>query len=346
MRPAREAGRPRRRKVLSRAALAAVAIAYVGLLCAWLYRPDPSDGMSGIETALAWVSLMATTFAPHAGLGLISAAVVLAALRARAAAAASVPLAAACLGPWAISLSGGAAGEEGGPRSLLVLSANLLATSDSDGELLEQIGTHQPDVIVLQEVRAESLARLERALAERYPHVAAAPREHLFGEAVFSALPFAREARVVMPEDGRDLPQVMVWVEWGGEELCVWNIHLHPPTGRSLVAGQAMLAWRMGGALDGLAAEGTEAIVAGDFNAPWGAQPLDALRERGFREAHRAAGEGAGASWPRRGLLSLPPGIRIDHVAYSNGLECVEAWGGAWTSSDHRPQFARFVRAQ
>ncbi|HZW09726.1 MAG TPA: endonuclease/exonuclease/phosphatase family protein, partial [Phycisphaerales bacterium] len=181
-------------------------------------------------------------------------------------------------------------------------------------------------------------------LGEEYVHQAPAAREHLYGEAIFSKLPFTREPRVIMPEDGRDLPQVMAWVEWQGRELCVWDIHLHSPISLGSMAGQASLAWEMGAELDALAAAGTPAIVAGDFNSPWGGQPLDAVRERRYREAHREVGSGIGRSWPAQGiLLRLPPGIRIDHITYSRELECVEAWGGEWTSSDHRPQFARFM---
>lgn len=338
------AGPTRLAVMLRRLALGAVVLGYLGFGLIALYRPDPSDGMGGGETLLAWLSLLGTTFLPHAGVGLVVALAVCVLLRARAALLAGVPLLAMSAGPWVVSFAPGpetaVASADG---SMLVMSANLLGTSRSDQEVLAQIDAHLPDVIVFQEVRSGSLARLTAALGDRYESVAA-PREHLFGAATFSRLPFSRPTEVVMPGDGRDLPQLMSWVEWNGQELCVWNIHLHSPIGRSQVAGQARLSWEMGVTLDSRAAEGVPTIVAGDFNSPWGAMPLDVLRERGYREAHRVAGEGPGASWPARGLLSLPPGIRIDHAAFSPGLVCVDAWVGEATSSDHRPIFARFVR--
>ncbi|MFG0242640.1 MAG: endonuclease/exonuclease/phosphatase family protein [Phycisphaerales bacterium JB054] len=331
-------------RAVRRLALGGVLAGYLGFGLVTLYRADPSDGMGGGETLLAWLSLLGTTFLPHASVGLVVGLVVCALLRARAALIAGVPLLAMSAGPWLVSFAPPpAAGVASADGSILVMSANLLGTSRSDEEVLAQIDAYKPDVIVFQEVRPGSLARLTSALGDRYGS-AAAPREHLFGAATFSRLPFSRKTEVVMPGDGSDLPQLMSWVDWGGQELCVWNIHLHSPVGRSQVAGQARLSWEMGHTLDSRAAEGVPTIVAGDFNSPWRAMPLDELRDRGYREAHRVVGAGPGATWPARGLLSLPPGIRIDHAAFSPGLVCVEAWVGEATSSDHRPIFARFVR--
>ena len=350
--PRREAGGQtesnslRRRRAVARVGLFAIALGYLGLAFVSLYRPNPGDGMGSLEAALTWASLMGATFLPHAGVALMVGLVACVLLRARKTALVGVPLLALSLGPWLLSF--GPARTDDAARSdgdsLLVLSANLLGVSRSDIDLLGQIETHEPDVIMLQEVRGASLERLVEALGDTYEHVAA-PRESNFGVAVFSRLAFKRDARVLHPSSGADLPQLIAWVDWGGEELCVWDVHLLPPTGRGPVAGQARMAWEMGDVLDELLGEGRPMIVAGDFNSPWRGQPLDGLRERGFVEAHREAGRGPGSSWPARGLLSLPPGIRIDHVAYTPGLTCVEAWVGEATASDHRPNFARFARA-
>jgi endonuclease/exonuclease/phosphatase (EEP) superfamily protein YafD len=317
-----------------------IAAGYVALALVLLYRPSPGDGMGPLETVLTWFSLMGATFLPHAGIALVVAIAVCVLAKARKTAIVGMPLLVMSLGPLVWSFAPPREPSAAAGRTMLVLSANLLGTSRSDVDLLAQIETHDPDVIVLQEVRDESAQRLIAALGDRYEHVAV-PRPHLFGQAVFSRLPFSREASIVFPEDDRDLPQVMVWVEFEGRELCVWDIHLLPPTGRTLVRGQATLAHQMGPRLDHLASTGIGAVVAGDFNSPWRGQPLDALRSRGFVESHRAAGSGPGASWPARGLLALPPGIRVDHIACSPELVCVEAWVGDATASDHRPVFAR-----
>ncbi|VAX39100.1 hypothetical protein MNBD_PLANCTO03-1921, partial [hydrothermal vent metagenome] len=231
-----------RRRVIGRVGLLGIAAGYVALVCVGFFRPDPANGMGATESVLAWLSLMGTTFLPHAGVGLVAWLAVLAIAKAYKTVAIGVPLLVLSLGPWVWSFvpsrDGGPVARGDAGETMLVLSANLLGTSRSDVELLEQIAAHEPEVIVLQEVRAASLARLESALADRY-RVVAAPREHLFGGAVFSRLPFTRPARIVYPTDGHDLPQIMVWVEFAGQEVCVFDIHLLPPTGLHLVAGQA-----------------------------------------------------------------------------------------------------------
>ncbi|MCC7387948.1 MAG: endonuclease/exonuclease/phosphatase family protein [Phycisphaerales bacterium] len=334
------------RRAAARLGAIGVLAGYAALALALLYRPSPADGMGPVETLLTWCSLMGTTFLPHAGMALLVALCILLLLRARKAALAGLPLLAISLGPWLLSFA------PPGPRtpptpptpdgSLLVLSANLLASTRSEEQLFAQIREHRPDVILVQEVRDASAARLHAALDDEY-HSVAILREDNFGQAVFSRLPFTRDPVIAPLDDSNPLPQISAFIEFEGRELCLWNIHLTSPLNLTRTAEQAAMAWRMGAYLDDLAARGAPAIVGGDFNAPWGAQPLDALRTRGYREAHRAAGEGPGATWPRITPLKYAPGITLDHIAFPAQLECLQAWAGEDTGSDHKPIFARLA---
>ena len=90
---------------LRRFALGAVVVGYLGFGLVTLYRADPSDGMGGGETLLAWLSLLGTTFLPHASIGLLVALLVCVLVRARAALLAGVPLLAMSAGPWLVRLS-------------------------------------------------------------------------------------------------------------------------------------------------------------------------------------------------------------------------------------------------
>lgn len=332
------------RQGAARLGLPGVVAGYGAVLFILLYRPTPADGMGQGEILLTWASLMGNTFLPHLGLALLGWLAVCLLVRARKTALAGVPLLAMSLGPWLLGFAPAhrPVAPVPGQDSLLVLSANLLGVSRSDVELVEQVSAQRPDIILLQEVREGAVERLTAALGDRYTHIAA-PRPDFTGVAIFSRLPFTREPRVVYPLPGGTMPHLQAWVEWQGREVCVWDVHLPSPVGRSVTAAQARTAWAMGPVLDGLMAEGEPMIVAGDFNSPWRAQPLDALRGRGFAEAFRSAGRGSGASWPSRGLLSLPPGIRIDQISFTPQFRCVDAWMGRATSSDHLPNFARFV---
>lgn len=341
------------RWVGARVVLAALCAGYLALAFAALYRPDPSDGMGPLETALTWLSLMGTTFLPHAGMALLAVLLLCVLLRARKTVLAGLPLLAMSLGPWAGSfvplhgfggrggpIAGGGATPSG--ETMLVMSANLLASTRSDEALLAQIAAHHPDLILVQEVRDASAARLTAALGGEYAFVAI-PREDNFGQAIFSRLPFTREPEIT-PRDGESpLPQVRAFVEFAGREVCVWDVHLMSPLNLERAGEQARMAWEMGARLDDLAVAGVLVVVGGDFNSPWRAQPLDALRARGFREAQREAGLGPGATWPRITALKHAPGIVLDHIAFGRAFTCVEAWPGEDTGSDHKPIFARLL---
>jgi len=332
------AGRARRAFV--GVALLGIVCGYFWLLFVWLYRPDASDGVGPAESALAWASLMATTFLPHAGIALAAALVLCVLVRVRRPVVAGAPLLALSLGPWLWSFLPAHPPESG--RTMLVLSANLLASTSSDEALLAQIDEHRPEVVLIQEVREASAQRLRNALGGDYS-IVAAPREDNFGQAVLSRLPFTREPEVVFLGGEEPLPQIVAFVEFEGREVCVWNIHLLSPLSIARAGEQAAMAWQMGARLDALRGSGTPAVVAGDFNGPWPSQPLDALRARGYRQAHREAGRGPGATWPRITMLKRLPGITLDHIAHSRELACTQAWTGEDTGSDHKPVFARLA---
>ncbi len=346
MRRADRPARTRLHRVIWALGIAGIGLGYAALAFARLYRPEPADGFGRGEAALTWLSLMGTTFLPHAGIGLMVGLGALLVLRRWRTAAVGVPLLALSLGPWLVAFTPQrGAGSGGAPDSaaasdgsMLVLSVNLLSTSNADRAILEQIDRHLPDVILVQEITNAAYERVRSTLAEDYPHAVGAPREDHFGQAVFSRVPFSRPARLYPPRPGWDVPQIMAFVELGGREVCLWNLHLLPPVSFDAVAWQAA----RGAELAAVAAEtGVPTLVCGDFNSPWTGQPLDSLRRGGYTEAHRAAGRGPGNTWPRRTVLRFAPGVRIDHVAVPPEMRCAEAWTGEDTGSDHRPVFAR-----
>lgn len=344
MRRADRPARTRLHRVIWALAIAGIGLGYAALAFARLYRPEPADGFGRGEAALTWLSLMGTTFLPHAGMGLALGLGLLLVLRRWRTAAAGVPLLAMSLGPWLVAAvlpRGGGGAPDPGARidgTLLVLSVNLLSTSDADAAVLEQVDRHRPDVILVQEITPATYERMRATLAEDYPHAVGAPREDHFGQAVFSRVAFTRPALLYPRRAGWDVPQIMAFVDLGGREVCLWNVHLLPPVSFEGVMWQAA----RGAEMAGVAAEtGVPTLVCGDFNSPWTGQPLDSLRRGGYTEAHRAAGRGPGNTWPRRSVLRFAPGVRIDHVAVPPEMRCVEAWTGEDTGSDHRPVFAR-----
>jgi len=196
-------------------AIAGIALGYAALVFARLYRPDPTDGFGRGEAALTWLSLMATTFLPHAGMGLALGLGLLLVMRRWRTAAAGAPLLAMSLGPWLVAAvlpRGGGGVPDPGARidgTLLVLSVNLLSTSNANSAILAQIERHRPDVILVQEITHAAYERVRSALADDYPHALGAPREDNFGQAVFSRVPFTRPPVLYPRREGWDFPQMM-----------------------------------------------------------------------------------------------------------------------------------------
>ena len=332
------------RRWLARACAAFALGVAVWLAFGALWRHDPADA-SRLGGWLAFASLCSQTFAFHAGVFVLLAGVVALTARARRAAVLLALLLVPTLGARAVTHVPPDPGAPDGP-GLTVFSANLLYGRADEANLLAQIEAADPDLILFQEYTPLS-ASYERRLRDRYPHRVVLAREDAFGQAVFSRVPFTREPEVWRGPPGSVIPLIACEVVSDAGRVAVWNVHTLPPIGwRNTVAQRAMVAWIAGradatmsgpDAPDGL-------IVAGDFNAPYATNHLRELRAAGLREAHRDAGLGPGATWPRLWWKRHFPGIRLDHAMHAGSLRAAHASVGADFGSDHRPVIARFVR--
>ncbi|MFI4881140.1 MAG: endonuclease/exonuclease/phosphatase family protein, partial [Phycisphaerales bacterium JB064] len=227
--------------------------------------------------------------------------------------------------------------------TLTVMSCNLcFGTADAD-RLISWIDEVDPDVIVLQEYGGGWPEVVRTRLTSAYPHVIENPQQNAFGSATLSRMPILDRTMFTWPGDF-DVKMPRITIEHAGREVDVTNVHVVPPVALSWVRRQmaqvAELAQegarRLGGTSGPHEVDG--AIFAGDFNAPWNTNHLRPLARAGLWEAHARVGSSRGATWgPRRGLLSLAPGIRLDHAVYGGDLEPVFSVVGPDVGSDHRP---------
>lgn len=227
-----------------------------------------------------------------------------------------------------------------GRPTILIMSANLLYSRADFVSIRRQIEEHTPDMVLFQEFTPDAQAALGDWLRGVYPHYVEHPQVHAFGQAVYSKLALSEPPRLFPP--GISLSQITVRVSWEESPLSVTNVHLVPPV-LSLADEHRSQARLLGDWL-GTRASGGDAVAAGDWNATWRTPHMACLARAGFQESHEACGVGRGSTWPRTGVLSLVPGIRLDHVVYSAGLECFEAWVGDDVGSDHAPVFTRLAR--
>lgn len=328
---------------------------FAGVLGLWglgLVVSGDLEGAGHSHLLVFWVAFMARTFGFHMGLGLGVLVVLAVAVRRRRLAGCAAVLGAVLAGPGVVSGLRSLPTAPAGVPVLTVMSANLLVGHADEDALLAEIARHDPDLLIFQEYTPAKADVLVPRLKAKYPYRHEAMRQHAFGGAVFSKLPFVgepedaphaelragaglREGGVVGIQD----PQIRVVVEFAGAPVVVQNIHDAPPMGGSYLAEQRrFIGWLARWA----AAEPRAVLIAGDFNStPESVNAAD-LRAAGLTEAHTAAGVGRGGTWPTDGPLSWFPRVRIDQV-WTRGLRCVSSVVGEPNASDHRPVVARFV---
>ena len=215
--------------------------------------------------------------------------------------------------------------------------------------LAQEIATHDPDVLVLQD--ANDLRRLAPATMNAM----------MGGRAIYAFGQYVIASRFPLRDCGegeipiRDAPHTFVRceVEAPGSRIDVVTAHfLTPRDGLddlrrgSLAAGSR--AWKQNVAdrmeqahhlAAGIAVRGRPTIVAGDFNAPPGSLVLRALEATGMRDAFDVAGLGYGYTYGH----SLRPGIsflRLDHILVSEELHVAGCFVGGKAASPHRPVIA------
>lgn len=339
---------PRGFRATMRPRVRASAALALGLVAFGAWWPDDLSRDEAWFVRVSWAAFMIRTFWFHAGLALLADAALAWVVRARVTAAVLALVGVAIVWPTVLSFVPRAGAPGPGQSTLTVLSANLLFGRADARKLAGVVASTAPDVIVFQEYTHASAAFLQATLADQYPHRFEHARDDAFGQAVYSRLPFAGAPRAFPPGPGWSEPQIRVEVEFDGMRVGIMNIHVMPPTSLSMIREQRdrtlALSRLVRDELAG-AARGSALIVAGDLNATPESEALELLCAAGLNDAHADAGFGRGSTWPRDTWLKWAPGVRIDHVLASDSLRSIHSGVSADIGSDHRPTFARFVRA-
>ncbi|GAA5045710.1 endonuclease/exonuclease/phosphatase family metal-dependent hydrolase [Thermocatellispora tengchongensis] len=286
--------------------------------------------LSGWEALFRWVQLV--SFTPY--VAAVAPLPALAALLLRrwgagaVAAVAALALAAAVL-PRALPEDAPA----GGPRTLRVLSANLLEGRAGQRALVDLVRAEHADVLTLQEATPDAADRLEAAgLLDLLPHRAGGLiRGGTRGSAIYARFP----VRELPPIDigGFGQARAMIAVP-GGAEVEVTSAHPCAPYREALHA-----CWRDGlRALPGAGGEGTLRVLAGDFNSTLDHAELRAVIARGYRDAADAVGEGLRATWPYDGRPV--PGVALDRVLADERMAVTAFRVHELPRTDHRAVFA------
>ena len=233
-----------------------------------------------------------------------------------------------------------------------VVSFNVQGSNAELERATEWLLSAAPDVIVLQETADGYDPRLAPLYAV-YAH-----EDHVEGSArVFSRYAILKRDALTIEapgddQSGREALRLLLDVD--GRPLAVYALHFSLPL-RPRAAGdayvelgpEALLRYdesrrnaQIRRFLDILDEESAPFIAAGDFNMSDASLIYDELAGR-MQDGWRAAGNGAGRTWPVAEAIGLPrvvqPFLRIDYAWHSDALRATAAEVGAAIGSDHLP---------
>jgi endonuclease/exonuclease/phosphatase family metal-dependent hydrolase len=243
--------------------------------------------------------------------------------------------------------------EEGRGTPIELVTWNLELGSDSGRDLVGVLSASRADVVVLQELTPDHVARIRRsdALATRFPNRILVPSDDVFGIGLLSTFPIVASEPL---DDPRGLVAIL---DIGGPDpLTV--ISAHPPPPRYLFSPgvpprpTAFDPELRDAALAALRARievelrtRQPLVVLGDFNVT-PTEPAYAELSPGLDDVHLAVGVGPGWTWRPRQVEALPVGIlRIDHVFVAPGIRPVGSFTDCSHPGDHCVVSARVIVA-
>ncbi len=219
---------------------------------------------------------------------------------------------------------------------LSVMSYNTWSRNRDDARIANVILSHQPDILLLQEVPPKVFGRVMDRLRDLYggSRVYSA-YEHTLQQAVVSRYPV--ESSASLDEKGKS--QKVVLRSPSGP-VTVFNVH-------PLRTGGWRYRYEQIASLleEDVLREKAPVVLGGDLNAPEHSQ-LYRLIAGHLENAHREAGFGFGFTYPSPsvrwlGLFPVPSLVRIDHIFFSDQFVALRAGTIAESGgSDHRPVFA------
>jgi vancomycin resistance protein VanJ len=209
------------------------------------------------------------------------------------------------------------------------------------------------DVILLQEIPEQYSTDGLPGLRDIYPYQMVQSLDmREWGNAILSRYPFGETENFDLEGDGTPSHQ-RVTLDWGGQLIAIYNIHLVMPIGDqahlsfpinnpflnlALKYDDTLRNYEIDQLLTRLETETYPFIVGGDFNTS--DQSMIYHRIAAYmRDTFREVGSGFGGSWPLplAGEFPsfIPPLFRVDYIWHSDHFTAVSAEQGPPLGSDH-----------
>ncbi len=220
--------------------------------------------------------------------------------------------------------------------ALTVMTANVLHGQADMAAVMRLVREHRVDVLSVQELTPEGLARLDAAgAAQALPGRTTEPAPGARGSGLLARRAL-RPVRRQAPA-GAAQPEALVAVR-GAPPVRMKTVHPPPPISRA-----AARTWRAAlRAIPGSDGRGDVRIVAGDFNATLDHRELRRLLDRGYTDAADATGSGLVTTWPVLGRRRALP-IAIDHVLVDRRVRVDEVVVERVPGTDHKAVIARLT---
>jgi len=226
------------------------------------------------------------------------------------------------------------------PRTLHVVTHNVLFQGASMPDSLRMLEAQHADLVALQEVTPKWEAALDRALLGTLPHKLARAHVGTHGFAVYSRFPL-REGAWLNNLRGRPIAQCFT-VELPGQHLPVCNVHLASPSEALSKKGAARFAALEANArtraaqwaqVEAQLAGSQTHLVLGDLNT-LEVEPLYTDITSNWVDAYRNTNTAPGATWPNH-VRALRPFARIDYVLTAGDITPRDAGVPGESGSDH-----------
>ncbi|HWJ65789.1 MAG TPA: endonuclease/exonuclease/phosphatase family protein [Nocardioides sp.] len=201
------------------------------------------------------------------------------------------------------------------------------------GQLIKEVASWKPDVVLLQEVdntrRRSGNVVQARQIGEALGLSWVAGSGET-GNAVLSRFPVTAQKVIALPRAGGkfDRHAVHAVVDVEGTEVSVYSTHFDHMSQGARIAQASALA-RV------VAADPRPTVVGGDLNSRPGSTAVNQLRAAGLGDVW-AVGSGSGFTAP-----AGRPRVRIDYVLYDGFLEPLQSVVLASSVSDHRAVWSR-----
>lgn len=211
---------------------------------------------------------------------------------------------------------------------LRVFFANVSERNTRYAEMLQEIASADPDVIVLVEYGWGWHRAFKNApVMAPYVYGSGHLQSHIGSVNLFSRRPLKSEIQNWV--NGRAVQTVDI--ELGEHTLRLIGLHGPRPINKPKYDYRGF--WQQ--LIPLLTVDPGPLVIVGDFNITQYSSVYTELTEQNRQSAHEAVGRGYAATWPN-GIYWLPP-IRIDHAFISPEVECLSVTEGNGVGSDHRP---------